>query len=252
MNVDEFVKSVPNFAAKNHPGRIKAFGWFLHTERNMAAFSTSDMTKCYREAHLDEPSNMRRFLDALAEKKPPELLRSGRSFRLSQPIRATLDNELGKLDSVVIVEKMLSDLPGKIADAGERLFLNEALTCYRHSAFRAAIVMVWNLAYDHVARWVLADPNRLAEFNSGIGKRNSRKGHIVISNRDDFEELKEDETIDILGGIAGVSPNVKKTLKDKLGRRNMYAHPSTLTITRAQVDDMITDLVNNVVLYFKF
>lgn len=251
MTVEEFVRSIPNFAAKSHPERIKAFGWFLHTQQNAAAFTSADITRCYRDAHLNEPANMGRFLDSLAEKKPPELLKSGRTFRAAQPIRERLDRELGKADVVIVVEKMLTDLPGKITNESERLFLNETLTCYRHGAFRAAIVMVWNLAYDHIARWVLADQQRLDEFNAGIPKRNSKKGHVKIATRDDFEELKEDETVDIVGKLAGVSDNVKKTLKEKLGRRNMYAHPSTLTITRPQVDDMITDLVNNVVLYFR-
>jgi len=152
---------------------------------------------------------------------------------------------------VVKVEKMLTDLPGKIADEAERTFLSEALTCYRHSAFRAAIVMTWNLAYDHVCRWILADPKRLAAFNTGIPKRNPKKAHVSITARPDFEELKEDETVDILGGVPGITDNIKNVLKEKLKRRNRYAHPSTLIVERAQVDDMITELVNNVVLHLK-
>jgi hypothetical protein len=79
-------------------------------------------------------------------------------------------------------------------------------------------------------------------------KRNPKKVHIVISSRQGFDELKEDEAVDIIGTLPGISNGVKKLLKEKLGRRNSYAHPSTLTVERAQVDDMITDLVNNVVL----
>lgn len=251
MEIKDFVRSIPNFAARNHPERIKAFGWFLHTHRGVAAFSAANITKCYRDADLNEPGNMARFLDSLTEKKPPELLKDSRGFRLSQAVRAKLDAELGKADVVIVVEKMLTELPGKIADEGERLFLIEAITCYRHSAFRAAIVMVWNLAYDHLARWVLADQQRLADFNAGIAKRNKSKAHITIKTREDFEELKEDEMLDILGYLPGFSGNVKRMLKEKLGRRNTAAHPSTLTIGRSQVDDMITDLVNNVVLSFK-
>lgn len=251
MTVEEFVRGIPNFASKNHPERIKAFGWFLHAVGGLAAFSAPAVTKCYDDTHLDQPANMGRFLNSLAEKKPPELLKDSRGFRLSQTVREKLDRELGRADVVVVVEKMLTELPGKIADEGERLFLDEALTCYRHKAFRAAIVMVWNLAYDHLARWVLADPQRLAAFNAGIPRRNKGKANVTIAARADFEELKEDEMIDILGYLPGFSDNVKRMLKEKLGRRNTYAHPSTLIINRPQVDDMITDLVNNVVLSFK-
>jgi hypothetical protein len=252
VNIEEFVRSIPNFAAKNHPERIKALGWFLHAERKVAGFKPADITKCYRDVHLDEPANMGRFLDSLTERTPPELLKASGSYRLAQPIRERLDRVYGSAEMVIVIEKMLTDLPGKITDEGERLFLTEALTCYRHRAFRAAIVMVWNLAYDHLLRWVLADAQRVSEFNAGIAKRNSRKSALVISTRDDFEALTEAETVDILSGVTGISDNLKKMLKEKLGRRNTFAHPSTtMVIVRAQVDDMITDLVNNVVLHFK-
>lgn len=251
MTAEEFVRGIPEFAAKNHPERIKAFGWFLHAQAGVAAFTTAHITKCYRDAHLDEPANMSSFLDFLAKKKPPELLKTGRNFRLAQQVREKLNREFGRGEVVLAVEKMLTDLPGKIADQSERLFLDEAITCYRHNALRAAIVMAWNLAYDHVCRWVLNDTKRLAEFNAGIPKQNPRKAHVTITRREDFEELKEDETVTIVGGMTGVSANVKRTLKEKLGRRNTYAHPTTHTIERAQVDDMITDLVNNVVRYFR-
>lgn len=251
MTAEEFVRSIPKFADRNHPGRIKAFGWFLHTERKQEAFSASDMTKCYEAAHLDQPKNMYRFLVSLTEKKKPELLKNSAGFRLAQAIRAKLDQELGRAEVAIQVESMLTDLVGRISDTSERLFYTEALTCYRYRAFRAAIVMVWNLAYDHLCRWVLADPQRIAEFNAGIPRRNKGKANVTITTRVSFEDLKEDEVIDILGYRADFSDNLKGMLKEKLRKRNTYAHPSQLTIDRPQVDDMITDLVNNVVLAFK-
>jgi hypothetical protein len=97
----------------------------------------------------------------------------------------------------------------------------------------------------------MADPGRLAAFNAAIPKRNAKKAHVMIAKREDFEELKEDEVVDIVGCLPDINGGTKKLLKEKLGRRNTYAHPSTLKIERAQVDDMITDLVNNVVLTLK-
>lgn len=251
MEVGEFIRQIPGFAAKNHPEKIKTFGWFLHTQRGQDRFSAADIRKCYDDVHLDQPANTNRFLDSLAEKTPPELLKDARGYRLTQSVRDRFDKAFGQVEAVVVVEKMLSDLPGKIADDGERLFLTEVLTCYKHDARRAAIVMTWNLAYDHLVRWVLDDAQRLADFNAGIPKRNPKKAHITITKREDFDELKEDETLDIVGGLPGFSGNIKRLLKEKLGRRNTFAHPSTLIVERAQVDDMITDLVNNVALNLK-
>ena len=47
--------------------------------------------------------------------------------------------------------------------------MTEALTCYRDRAFRATIVMTWNLAYDHLLNWIMA--NHLARFNAAISVR---------------------------------------------------------------------------------
>jgi hypothetical protein len=44
----------------------------------------------------------------------------------------------------------------KISDEAERLFLTEAISCLRAKAFRATIVMTWNLAYDHLLNWIAA------------------------------------------------------------------------------------------------
>jgi len=248
LELGDFVRQVTSFISKSHAEKIKLFGWFLHTHLGKDRFASSDIRWCYDTANIGVPGNLNRSVDALTEKRPPDMLRDRSGYRLTQPIREQLDRELGSSQTVLIVERMLTDLPGKIGDESERLFLAETLICYRNGAFRAAIVMAWNLAYDHLARWVIADPARLAAFNAGIAKRNVRKAHVVIANRDDFEELKEDEAIDIVGGLPGITGGTKKLLKEKLGRRNTYAHPSTLRVERAQADDMITDLVNNVVL----
>lgn len=248
MEIGDFVRQVTDFARKNHSEKIALFGWFLHTHRGQERFSAAEIRRCYDDVHLTPPGNVNGSVDALTEKQPPDLLKDVQGYRLAHQLRDRLDRTLGRAQTFVEVEKLLLDLPGKIADQGERIFLAETLTCYRNGAFRAAIVMSWNLAYDHVARWVLADAQRLANFNAGISKRNPKKAHVVITRREDFEELKEDETVDILGTLPGITGGMKRILKEKLGRRNTYAHPSTLTVGRPHVDDMIFDLVNNVVL----
>lgn len=248
MELGDFTKLIPGFATSSHAERIKAFAWHLHVERRLERFRVSDIRDCFNRLHLVEPGNLARSIDALTEKSPPDLLKDIRGYRLAAHTRDAFDQRYGKAESTVTVEKALAELPGKISDDGERLFLQETLTCYRHGAFRATIVMAWNLAYDHLVRWILAEPTRLAMFNQGIAKRNPKKAHITIQGRDDFEELKEDEVVDIAANLPGISGGMKKVLKEKLGRRNTYAHPSTMEIAKPQVDDQITDLVNNVVL----
>jgi hypothetical protein len=244
----DFVARIPGFAALSHAEKIKHFGWHLQIERGHETFKVQGIRGCYDAVHLDPPANLPRSMDALTEKKPPDLLKKNGAYRLHANPLAEMTKQYGHPESTVTVEKALAELPAKLTSASERLYLEETLTCYRHHAFRATIVMAWNLAYDHLLHWVMSDPARLAAFNAGIAKRNSKKAHVTIAVRSDFEELKEDEVIDIAGNLSGITDNMKRTLKEKLGRRNTYAHPSTMTVAKPQVDDMVTDLVNNIVL----
>ena len=249
MSLSDFAKGVPGLLGLSHADKVKHFGWYLHTERQKESFKASDVKECYDALHYDPPANLPRTLDALTEKKPPELLKkTGGLYRLHANVRAPLDAKYGKPDLVIKVEKNVGDLPGKLTDPAEQLFLEETLKCYRHTAYRAAIVMAWNLAYGHLLTWVLADEARLAAFNQGILARNSRKADLVVSRRDDFEKLKENEVVDIVSKLSGITDNMKRVLKEKLARRNMYAHPSSMHAERQHVDEMVLDLVNNIVL----
>lgn len=248
QSLAEFVEQVDGFSALSHAEKIKHFAWYLQEVVGTAQVTVANIRACYERAHLDSPRNLPRSMDALCEKKPPDLLKSKGSYRLYANQMARLNSRYGKPESTVAVEQVLTQLPAKIPNESERLYLEETLTCYRHHAFRATIVMAWNLAYSHLLSWILADATRLALFNQGIAKRNPKKAHVSVNDRSHFEDLKEDEVIDIAGNLSGITGNMKKTLKEKLGRRNTYAHPSTMEISKPQVDDMVTDLVNNIVL----
>jgi hypothetical protein len=113
--------------------------------------------------------------------KDPDLLKDKRGYRLTGPARTGLDAKYGKTASIVIVEQALATLPDRVRSVAERAFLAEALICYRNRAFRAAIVMAWNLAYDHLLDWILSHQTRLATFNARIPIRFPRKPPIVIT-----------------------------------------------------------------------
>jgi hypothetical protein len=106
-----------------------------------------------------KPSSIGAFLTALLKKKPPQLLKNKSGYRLESRVRATLDQKYGERDSTVHVHKLLTELPTKIKIPAERGYLDEALICFHHKAFRAAVVMCWNLAFDHLCEFVLNDPS---------------------------------------------------------------------------------------------
>ena len=43
MDANEFVRQIPAFSSKNHPERIKAFGWFLHTHGGRDRFGAAEI-----------------------------------------------------------------------------------------------------------------------------------------------------------------------------------------------------------------
>jgi hypothetical protein len=88
--------------------------------------------------------------NAFSTAAPKVLLHDKEGYRLEHATRLKLDAKYGRHETTIAVSNLLKELPGKISGQAEKLFLSEAITCYHHRAFRAAIVMAWNLAYDHL------------------------------------------------------------------------------------------------------
>lgn len=250
MELHEFTAVVPGFANLSQPDQVLHFGWFLHTHRSKETFDQAAIRACYKERNMDEPP-LSKIFNRLLERRPKVILQTGSTFRLESKIREQLDSKYGQHESTIAVSKMMKDLIGKVSNQAEKLFLSEAISCYHVKAFRAAIVMAWNLAYDHLLNWILKDAGRLAAFNANIIARIGQKrgNGLIIATREDFEELKESEAIDICSS-AGLftSSNTKKILDMQLTKRNMAAHPSLVVMGAPQADDAISSLVNNVVL----
>jgi hypothetical protein len=219
-------------------------GWYLHIHGGKESFDQPAIRACYRELSLPEPNYSYQFKRLIA-RRPKVVLPHNGSCRLEHSVRAELDQKYGQHETTIALSKLLKELPGKISNQAEELFLSETITCYHSRAFRAAIIMVWNLAYDHLLHWILADAGRLAAFQAHIAGRVGPKkaAAISIARREDFEDLKESETLDICG-TAGLfaSGNTKKILDIQLTKRNMGA---------PEAEEAISSLINNVVLVLK-
>lgn len=181
-SVADFAGSVPGFYRSSAVDQLLALAWFAEARQQRANFDGAYMRQCFREAGVDAP-DMSVYLPRLASKKPPQLIREKGSYRLSGSVRRALDTRLGVEPTSVAVTKALTDLPAKVPDLAEREFLSEALNCYRVRAYRAAIIMAWNLAYDHLVRWVFADAKRLGALNSGISTKYPKKSLVLANTR---------------------------------------------------------------------
>ena len=247
MELDDLVRTIPNFPRLSHAEKIKAFAWHLHTHRKLDRFDQAAIRGCYDQLSYVKPEKMSNCFSQLQQKKPPELLKDKRGYRLEGRVREAYDARYGTRPLTIVVETMLADLPGKVPDEAERLFLAEAISCFRIKAFRAAIVMTWNVAYDHFEGWIIR--NHLADFNARIPVNFPRRLGIAIAKKDDFSNhFKESEVIEIARSAGFLHDNIKKIMADKLTKRNLAAHPSLIEITQYQAEDTISDLVNNVIL----
>jgi len=252
MTLEEFNKLIPGLAAKDHNEKIKLFGWYLHVHEAKSRFQTGDIKRCYDNSHIQAPASFSGYFDNLT-KAGKGLLRDKSGYRLESTLRAELDDLYGTRDITIQVQNLLLELPEKLPDLAERTYLDEALICFKHRAYRAAVVMTWNLAYHHLCDHILK--NRLNGFNTRwpvVYPGHHRKELKIIQKMDDFNEvLKESQVIEICNSAGIITGNIHKILKEKLDRRNSAAHPSDVEFGQLQAEHFIDDLIKNVVLKLK-
>src|SRR5262249_26348820 len=157
--------------------------------RKLELFGTGDVRKCFEDLRLVAP-NVSQHLIRMAEAKPPSLIRSKGKYKLHRRDMTELDGLYVAHPTTIAASKLLTDLPAKVPDLAERAFLEEAINCYRVSAYRAAIVMTWNLTYDHLIRWIFADLARVTALNMAFVKR-FQKNPPTIAMPLDLENIKE-------------------------------------------------------------
>jgi hypothetical protein len=246
MQLHDIVNHIEDFAAWSHVQKIRFFAWYLHLYRNQERFKQADIRACYEELYLEKPSNVSPYLAQLRERKPKEVVQDKRGYYLVRQVREKLDQEYGQRQTSIQVDQLLTELPNKVSDLAEQVFLQEAIACFRCGAFRAAIVMSWNLAFDHLCKYVIK--SHLVAFNTQLSIKSPKPRVTTIITKDDFSELKESEVIEVCKSARIISGNLHKILREKLNRRNMAAHPSNVVISRLQAEDFINDLVSNVVI----
>lgn len=249
MKLEDLVNGIPGFSGWSHADKIKFFAWFIHSKRGRERFMPADIKTCYVELGLEEPSGIQPFLASMEKSRPKKVLRNSHGYALEKRIKDVLEEKYGQRPAAIHVDKLLMELPAKVPNLVERTFLDETLTCYRCKAFRAAIVMAWNLAYDHLCHFVLN--KHLAAFNTqwplSYAHKHKNARIAAVATRDDFGELQESEVIQICRSAGIISNDVYKILNEKLGKRNTYAHPSSVTVTPHAAEEVIMDLVVNVV-----
>jgi hypothetical protein len=246
MQLSDLVAGIEQFAEWRHADKIKLFAWHLHAHKKLSAFQPEHLSECFAILSLAPPSAVRPFLVAMSQKSPPEVIKGKQGYFLELRVRQHFEAKYGQRNSTIQVDALLSGLPDKIPSLKEKAYLEEALICFRHKAIRAAIVMTWNVAFDHLLTFLL--DKHLTAFNGQLPKSFPKADILAITKRDDFLSLKESQVLQVAKTANIISPNLHKIFKEKLDRRNMAAHPSDIDLGQLTAEEFIKDLVENAIL----
>lgn len=242
-DLPEFVSQITGFRSKSFTDKVEIFGWYLHKNGGKAKFSPGDLLKCFEAAHESKPSNIHSIVHRLSTDRPARLLKDSQGYRLA----ATVREQVGKLvecKTPAPLDSLLIGLLPSVTNKAQQTFLDETIACCTGHAYRAAIVMGWNLAYSHLCDRIFNA--HLVAFNANRSRIHPKLPEVV--KRTDFQEYGERQVIDVCRTAGIVDKSIYKILQERLDRRNMAAHPSAVVFASSQAEDLITDLVNNVLL----
>jgi hypothetical protein len=190
------------------------------------------------------PSNPTSQLKSLVKGSNKRMLHDAKGFRLSSVGRDQVAKMLPAETKPKQIVTELKKLEAQVSDPHQKTFLAETISCFSHGAYRASIVMAWNLAYHHACAYIAA--GHLSAFNAQLAKAYPKKK--PIGKHSDFEDLKESEVIEVAKGAQVFSVSTSKVLSEKLGKRNSAAHPSSVIVMPVTADEVISDLVQNILL----
>ena len=242
-DLEALMSSIGNFPDLGVPTQTEFFLWYHHAIGNKERVSTASLLECFDQLHLPRPANIGSTLAKLSQKKPARVIKDKAGYRLSAMARQDLQERAPVRSSSVVTTQLLRSLADRISNSNNHAYLEEAITCFNHKAFRGAVIMTWNLAYSDLLDRIFS--TGLDAFNGQVGTHNFKR---KLSNRFDFSDLRESDVIKISRAARLISGETLKILEEKLGKRNSAAHPSGKTFTVAIAEEFISDLVDNLLL----
>lgn len=250
--LEEFALTADGFFGFSQSEQIDYFLYFLSVRKGITKTSATLIRECYILLNLHPYSYISQYLSKNLKnigRTSPKFLKTKEGFQLHRERRLSIEATLKSKPLKAKAKSDLSSLLTYVKNPNENEFLKEAISCFEIEAYRASIVMVWNLTIDHLFEYILN--HQLASFNTALSKNTDKKIKITsVSKKDDFSEIPEGKFIEFCksGGI--ITNDIRKILDTKLGVRNSYAHPSSLKMLESKAVEFIEDLVNNVLLKY--
>lgn len=240
------VEGIDGFDKIPHADKLRLFAWALHAQGKQSV-KAADFAACYDVLHLQQPASLHRSVQALHEQG--DLLKAGGGFKLAKAVRDRHDAKHGARPISVQVHQALASLLGKVIDPAQKEYLDEAIRCFRGESWRAAAIMAWNLAFDHLCHVILA--GKQTEFADAYAKQFHPRKAIAFQQRSDFQEVKETNVIEVARTVGVTDKTQHGVLERNLDVRNSIAHPSAFAFKQPQSENFILEVVQTVVLGLK-
>ena len=242
-----FVNSISDFESLTLEGQILVFCYFLQKNKTYPSIKPNDLKQCFQTSDLSSPTNIHSRLRGMKNKK--QLLKTSDGYRVERTEIKNIENKILKKPKLKEISNNLERLPALLKKP-ESDYVKEVIDCLKIEAYHAAIILMWVVTISYLRNYVL--DVKLEEFNSSplLHIKNKKKGLMIVSY-DDFEEIKENEFLDILKNIGSINRTRCRLLKEKLGIRNTYAHPSPSSLTDAKTISFIEDLINEIIIKIK-
>jgi len=249
MSPTEFAQQVGGFSSLSTTGKIEHLFFYLNNVRGIEKVKPIDLATCFDELHLKKPQSFSPFLKSLADRKPARIIKDSQGYRLSMKAREDFVKNIPINNSNTITSKLLGSLTERLSNSTQQQFFKEAVACYSAKAFRATVIMTWNLTYAHVCDEIFT--NHLSPFNAQLASAFPKNSPTQITKREDFEDIKESRVLEVARGSRIIPNSMYKILSEKLNKRNMAAHPSSALFTSISAEEVVHDLIENVLLKFR-
>jgi hypothetical protein len=247
LSPQQFYDAVGGVEGVKQADLIDLFAYFLIVECEENSVSPKQINQCFEACDLHPPARTAAHLSEGARHKPRSYIKTNDGYRLERARREVLAKLVVQDQTRRSPSIELRRLESKLQAGAQRQFLAETTDCLEIGAYRAAIVMAWILALDHMYAHVFK--NYLQIFNTTLANDGDKRIKVKsIIKPADFTEMPESKFIELCRTAKIISNDVRKVLEQKLGTRNSCAHPSGIVVKRSKAEEFIEDLIENVVL----
>ena len=139
----------------------------------------------------------------------------------------------------------LRDLPNRVdLNETQQTLHAEVCRCIETGAYRAAVVMAWNLAYDFIRQWVF--DNELDKFNQTLTTKYAQEHPNALQDYEEFftrDRLGEYIVLHTAREAGIIGGRLFDKLVHYLRERNKYAHANSAVATKSKTNSYIECLI---------